>query len=267
MFSWRAEVRPGIWAAFTNVEAGNLALHVGDDPDAVRLRRQLLEQAAGLGPRRFRFMNQVHGAEVAVVGAGAGDNPADAADGADTGAPTADAMVSVGEPLAVMVADCVPIVLVGEGGGAGPVLGVVHAGRPGLAAGVVPAAVTRMRSLGATDLSAWIGPSICGSCYEVPEGMRADVAAIVPAAWCTTAVGTPGLDLPAGVRSQLEAEGVAVEYSGGCTREDEELYSYRRNSHTGRFAGLVWTDDAAGEAAEDAASSGTAAGVAAGPAS
>lgn len=237
-------MRPGVWAAFTDVAAGNLALHVGDDPAAVRRRRELLEQAAGLGSRRFRFMNQVHGNDVAPI---PGGGPALASGQAPADAPTADAMVSTGEPLAVMVADCVPIVLVGERGGpAEPVLGVVHAGRAGLAAGVVPAAVARMRALGAADIGAWIGPSICGNCYEVPEGMRADVAAIVPAASCTTAQGTPGLDLPAGVRSQLEAEGVAVEYSGGCTREDMELYSYRRNSRTGRFAGLVWTG---GEAA------------------
>lgn len=238
MFSWRAEVRPGVWAAFTNVAAGNLALHVGDDPAAVHTRRAALEEAAGLGSRHFRFMNQVHGKDVAVFSgpAPAGQPPA--------AAPTADAMVSAGEPLAVMVADCVPIVLVGEGDAGGPsapVLGVVHAGRPGLAAGVVPAAVARMHALGATTVGAWIGPSICGKCYEVPEDMRADVAALVPAAWCTTSHGTPGLDLPAGVRSQLEAAGVAVEYSGGCTREDAELFSYRRDHHTGRFAGLVWT--------------------------
>jgi copper oxidase (laccase) domain-containing protein len=73
--------------------------------------------------------------------------------------------------------------------------------------------------------------------------MRADVSATVPATWCTTSRGTPGLDLPAGVRSQLEAEGVAVEYSGGCTLEDDKLFSYRRNARTGRFAGLVWTHD------------------------
>lgn len=238
-------MRPGVWAAFTNVAAGNLALHVGDDPAAVHARRAALEEAAGLGSRHFRFMNQIHGNEVAVI---AGPAPADPR---PPGAPTADAMVSVGEPLAVMVADCVPIVLVGEGGAggpSGPVLGVVHAGRPGLAAGVVPAAVAQMDALGATSVSAWIGPSICGKCYEVPEDMRADVAALVPAAWCTTSHGTPGLDLPAGVRSQLEAAGVAVEYSGGCTREDAELFSYRRDHHTGRFAGLVWTAGAGARA-------------------
>lgn len=239
-------MRPGIWVAFTNVAAGNLALHVGDDPAAVRRRRELLEQAAGLSPRSFQFMNQVHGKDVAVVGdaASAGGPDERATDAPTADAPTADAMVSAGWALAVMVADCVPIVLVGEraaDGTATPVFGVVHAGRPGLAAGVVPAAVAQLRAQGATGISAWIGPSICGKCYEVPDSMRAEVAESVPAAWCTTAQGTPGLDLPAGVRSQLEAEGVPVEYSGGCTREDMELYSYRRDNRTGRFAGLVWT--------------------------
>ncbi|KUM37557.1 polyphenol oxidase family protein [Arthrobacter sp. EPSL27] len=235
MFSWRAEVRPGVWVAFTDATAGNLALHVGDDPVAVRHRRAGIEAELGLGSRPFQYMNQVHGNEVAGIGAaGAGVGRTDA--------PTADAMVSLGEPLAVMVADCVPVVLVGERAGEeNPVLAVAHAGRPGVASGVVPAAVARMRGLGATGLSAWIGPSVCGQCYEVPAAMRDDVAARVPAAWCTTSRGTPGLDLPAAVRSQLQDAGVRIEYTGGCTMEDPRLFSYRRDPGTGRFAGLVWT--------------------------
>jgi copper oxidase (laccase) domain-containing protein len=122
------------------------------------------------------------------------------------------------------------------------VLAAVHAGRPGVASGVVPAAVNRMLELGAARLSAWIGPSVCGGCYEVPEDMRDDVAARVPAARCTTSRGTAGLDLPAAVRSQLQDAGVRVEYSGHCTLEDQNLFSYRRDRHTGRFAGLVWMD-------------------------
>lgn len=225
--------------AFTDAAAGNLALHVGDDPGQVGRRRRNVEAALGLGSRRFQYMNQVHGNHVAAIGAGtAGTAGLPAA-----GTPTADAMVSLGEPLAVMVADCVPIVLVGDrAGGEGPVLAVVHAGRPGVASGVVPSAVQRMLELGASGIGAWIGPSVCGRCYEVPEQMRDDVAARVPAARCTTSRGTPGLDLPAAVRSQLEAAGVRVEYSGSCTLEDDTLFSYRRDPDTGRFAGLVWTD-------------------------
>ncbi|WP_307050989.1 polyphenol oxidase family protein [Arthrobacter oryzae] len=245
MFWWRTEVRPGVWVAFTDAGAGNLALHVGDDPADVRRRRELLEAEVGLAAGSFQYMNQVHGNAVAYIGDATDSTAADsiAAGSPTAGGPTADAMVSAGRPLAVMVADCVPVVLAGATSGGQPVLGVAHAGRPGVASGVIPATLARMRAEGAEDIRAWIGPSICGSCYEVPEGMRADVAAAVPATWATTSWGTPGLDLPAGARSQLEANGVTVEYSGPCTLENEDLFSYRGNPDTGRFAGLVWTDE------------------------
>lgn len=229
MFLWKAEVLPGVSVAFTDTRAGNLALHVGDNPDGVRARREELERGAGMVPGSLRFMNQVHGTAVAVMEAG-------------SETPEADAMVSCGVPLAVMVADCIPAVLVGQGA-AGPVLAAVHAGRPGLAAGVIPAAVEQMRALGAAGIQAWLGPSICGACYEVPAALREDVAAAIPATWSTTSWGTPGLDLPAGARSQLQAAGVDIMYSGPCTLENGDLFSYRRNKDTGRFAGLVWSHD------------------------
>jgi YfiH family protein len=141
-----------------------------------------------------------------------------------------------------MVADCIPVLLAGESA-AGPVIAAVHAGRPGIANGVLPAAVDSMQSLGASRIRAWLGPSICGSCYEVPAALRDEVAAVVPAARSTTSWGTPALDLPAGARSQLEGAGVGVEYAGGCTLETKTLYSYRRDRNTGRFAGLVWCHD------------------------
>jgi YfiH family protein len=238
LFSWLGEVRPGTWVAFTDAGAGNLALHVGDDPAEVRRRRALLESASGINPRRFQYMNQVHGNDVLMVEPGAATQ--------DPIVPTADGLVSRGMPLAVMVADCVPVVMVAEPTAVAvslPILAAVHAGRPGLAAGIVPAAIQKMRDAGAADIRAWIGPSICGACYEVPASMRDSVVTAVPAAWSETSWGTPGLDLPAGVRSQLEAEGVTIEYAGECTLENESLYSYRRNRHTGRLAGLVWTHD------------------------
>jgi copper oxidase (laccase) domain-containing protein len=121
------------------------------------------------------------------------------------------------------------------------VLGVAHAGRPGVASGVVAATVGEMRQRRAEGIAAWIGPSICGQCYEVPEDLRAEVAAAVPDTWSVTSWGTPGLDLPAGVRAQLGELGVPVEYTGECTKDSPGLYSYRRQQQTGRFAGLVWT--------------------------
>lgn len=229
MFHWRAEIRPGVSVAFTDTAAGNLALHVGDDPDAVGQRRRDLERAAGIRPDGLRFMDQVHGTAVALM-----DH--------ESAPPEADAMISAGSPLAVMVADCIPVLLAAESAH-GPVLAAVHAGRPGLANGIIPAAVARMEAIGASGIRAWLGPSICGRCYEVPSALQAEVAAAVPATLSTTSWGTPALDLPAGARSQLEGAGIAVEYSGPCTLETESLYSYRRDRNTGRFAGLVWCHD------------------------
>ncbi|MGR0160960.1 polyphenol oxidase family protein [Paenarthrobacter nitroguajacolicus] len=240
MFWWRNEVRPGVSVAFTDAGAGNLALHVGDDPSAVMVRRARLEQVLALGVNapasgQFQYMDQVHGNHVEFIAAhGPG--------------PTADAMVSMAgasppQPLAVMVADCVPVVLVGNDADGNPVIAAAHAGRPGVASAVVPATVAEMRRRGAVHISAWLGPSICGSCYEVPEQLRAEVSVKIPESWSSTSWGTPALDLPAGVRAQLAALSVAVEYSGECTLENDALFSYRRDSRTGRFAGLVWTHE------------------------
>jgi copper oxidase (laccase) domain-containing protein len=121
------------------------------------------------------------------------------------------------------------------------VVAAVHAGRSGMVAGVVPAAVDAMRSAGAGDLHAWVGPYVCGACYEVPEQMRAEASAVVPEAYAETSWGTPALDIGAGVRAQLAAVGVATVDASRCTIEDEDLYSYRRQGQaSGRLAGLVW---------------------------
>jgi polyphenol oxidase len=173
-------------------------------------------------------MHQVHGADVVVI-----DEPWPA------GAPEVDALVtrSRGLVLAVLVADCVPVLLADPAAG---VVAVVHAGRPGLVAGVVPATVAAMRDQGAAQITARLGPSVCGGCYEVPDWMRDEVAAVVPAARATTFLGTPAVDVAAGVAAQLHAAGVGAARVPGCTVEDPALYSYRRDRTTGRFAGLAW---------------------------
>ncbi len=177
-------------------------------------------------------MRQVHGADVVV------------ADDATDAPPTCDALVTTtpGVALLARAADCVPVLL------ADPVAGVVaavHSGRPGLAAGVVPAAVERMRGLGARELTAWVGPHVCGACYEVPAEMREAVAAVVPEARATTSWGTPSLDLGAGVLAQLAHAGVdTVHEVGACTREDHAWPSHRRDGDAAtRFAGLIWMHD------------------------
>ena len=172
-------------------------------------------------------MRQVHGADVHVVEAG-------------TGTPTGDALVTTqpGVVLMVRVADCVPVLLSDPDVG---VVGAVHAGRPGLVAGVVSRTVVAMRSLGASNVRAWVGPHVCGACYEVPEQMRAEVSAVVPEAYAETSWGTPSVDIGVGVTAQLRSEGVEVVDASRCTLEDDDLYSYRRQGQqSGRLAGLVW---------------------------
>ena len=86
-----------------------------------------------------------------------------------------------------------------------------------------------------------LGPAICGRCYEVPAEMRDEVDAALPGSASTTARGTPGLDLRAGLARQLRAAGVAeVVVDPRCTFTDPDLFSHRRGAPTGRFAGLIW---------------------------
>ena len=212
----------------------NLGGAVGDDPGAVRANRELAAKSLGLDPARVVWMNQVHGPDVAVVEEPWGSSEI----------PSVDAIVTArrGLALAVLTADCTPVLL------ADPVAGIVaaaHAGRPGMVAGVVPAAVRAMVELGADParIVARTGPAVCGRCYEVPDAMRAEVAAVEPAAYAETGWGTPAVDVTAGVHAQLERLGVRDrEQSPVCTLESGDHFSYRRDRTTGRLAGYVWLD-------------------------
>ena len=212
----------------------NLGGAVGDDSEAVLTNRELAAKSLGLGPGEVVWMNQVHGADVVVVEGPWRDRPV----------PEVDAIVTVqrGLALAVLTADCVPVLL------ADPVAGVVgaaHAGRPGMIAGVVPATLRAMTDLGAepSRIVARTGPAVCGRCYEVPEAMRAEVAAVEPAAYAETSWGTPAVDVAAGVHAQLGRLGVRDrEQSPVCTLQSRDHFSYRRDRTTGRLAGYVWLD-------------------------
>jgi len=217
---------------FTDTSTGNLAFHVGDDPIKVAANRAGLDaflSAPGCGPVQLQYMNQVHGRDVAAITSAQGSGRA----------PTADAMVSRGAALAVMVADCVPVVLVGDTADGSPVLAVAHAGRPGVQHGVIDATVRHMRAEGALSIEAWLGPSVCGRCYEVPAQLREAVAAVVPEAYATTSWGTPSLDLPAAVRAQLAAHSVTIHTPGPCTLEHPEFFSHRRAVRDGEAEGRL----------------------------
>lgn len=239
----------------------NLGLHVGDDPTLVHARRSALAREVR---RPLVWMDQTHSLEVAVLD---GSTAVTAPPGGDTGSGTTqrehtpatgrapaegewgtlasdgvviDARGWPGAPgAAVMVADCLPVLLADS---SGEVVAAVHAGRIGLAGGILTRAVSLMVSLvGRADrLHAVIGPSVCGRCYEVPDDLRARVASTHPAASAVTSWGTPSLDLPAGAEEELLGLGlVDVRRDGRCTREDPTWHSHRRDPRCGRQAGVV----------------------------
>lgn len=226
------DLGPGVRAAFTTAP-DNLSLELGDDRATVLGRRNAL--AARLGAP-VAYVRQVHGAAVQVC-AGPPQVPGPVAE--------ADALASASDDvaLAVLVADCVPVLLADPAAG---VVAAVHAGRRGLVAGVVAAAVETMVRLGAgpAGIRAVLGPSVCGACYEVPAALRDEVAAAVPGSASTTSWGTPALDLPSGVRSRLAEAGVgSVVDLSACTLTDERWFSHRGSAAQGRpqgrFAGVV----------------------------
>ena len=159
----------------------NLSLSVGDDPGCVLENRRRLAAGFGASPEDFVFARQVHGAGVRVVGA------ADRGSGAfclDDAIADADALVttSPGVVLAILTADCVPIVLHDPVAG---VLACVHAGWRGTVAGVTAAALAAMQALGSrpSDVIAGIGPAIAAARYQVgPDVHQAVTQAFGPAA-------------------------------------------------------------------------------------
>ena len=231
MYSHRSSTGP-VDLAFTDRYDGvsavpydslNLALVSDDDPEARRRNVALLLDDFAPGAV-LADMEQVHGSTVVQAG-----GPRE----------KCDALVSDRADLVLMVrvADCVPVLLADPHGG---VIGAAHAGRKGLADGVVTACVEQMRQVGAQQISAWVGPHICGRCYEVPADLRDEVAAVEPVAASTTSWGTAALDIGAGVVAQLERLGVEVQDESRCTLESPDLYSHRRDgASAGRFAGVI----------------------------
>ena len=214
----------------------NLGWSGGDEPEAMAENHRLLmdDFAPGDGVERLAELGQVHGNEVVVVGPeGPGHDVHGHLHGIGDGLVTAEPGIT----LSVRAADCAPVLFADAEAG---VIGACHCGRPGVVAGIVPATLTAMRALGASEITAWVGPHVCGRCYEVPQEMQDLVAAAEPAMRATTSWGTPSLDVGAGVRAQLEREGVEVVDRSRCTIESPDLFSYRREGKlSGRQAGVI----------------------------
>jgi len=198
----------------------NLGTHVSDDLPTVLSNRALL--AEEVGP--IQYMSQVHGNRVVVIEEVTDEDP------------TADALVTgiPGVSLAVQVADCIPLLL-----HSAESVAAVHVGRKGLVNGVALAALEAMRDMCSSEITAIIGPSICGNCYEVSQEIYDEVVTLHPVATSRTPRGTPALDLPAALRAVLESQSISIIDESHCTLENDDLYSYRRDGVTGRQAGII----------------------------
>jgi len=233
----------GVRAAFTLRTGGvsraaydsfNLGAHLGDAPLAVAQNRSVLQQQLSL-PREPLWLEQVHGIDI--VDADRSEpqpqpQPPPRGDGAITR--------QCGPVLAVLVADCLPVLFAARDGSA---VAVAHAGWRGLAAGVLEAAVTAMAGCG--PLQAWLGPAIGPAHFEVGEEVRAAFVAPDPqaaAAFAGNARGRWQCDLQALARARLRALGIdSLHGEAACTyAQPQRFYSYRRDGVTGRMAALIW---------------------------
>lgn len=239
-------------AAFTTRRGGvsggpfaslNLGVERGDDPDAVRANRARVCEALGLDPAGVRMLHQVHGVTVRRTG----DGDRGRFLGELRGWPEGDALVSEapGEAVAVLGADCLPVLLWRRDR---PAVAAAHAGWRGLVAGVLEEAVAALGE--PALLGAAIGPGIGPCCYPVSSEVRERFASRFGEA----VVSPPAVDLAAAARVALEGAGVpgsAIQGLEACTSCDaDRFYSFRRDGEgSGRQGGLVWPVDPAGTGA------------------
>lgn len=223
---------------------GPLNLGRTDVDDIAFVRENFARVGDELGVRTFITVAQVHGPDVVVVDRASvmewGPDQHLGSEATAIPLRRADALVTTEREVAlcIRVADCLPVLFADPARG---VIGAAHAGRVGLAAGVLSRTVDALRDLGAQDIRAWLGPHICGACYEVPRAMRAEISALLPGAWAETSWGTPALDLGSAAEQQLGELGCTVERRDRCTRTHLDLHSHRRDgAGAGRLGALVW---------------------------
>lgn len=233
-------LRQGAGTSQPPFDTFNLGSRCGDDPEAVRRNRDALLRAGGL-PSAPHWLQQVHGTQVARVDT---DAPREE--------PEADASVTdvPGAVLAILTADCLPVVFADKSGGE---VAAAHAGWRGLAAGVLENTIAAMRSDSA-QLIAWLGPAAGPDAYEVGEEVRSAFVDADPrpaSAFRDTRPGHWHVDLYALARMRLADAGIAPgDIHGGslCTISDpQRFYSHRRSTvqehgRTGRMATLVWME-------------------------
>ena len=207
--------------------SNNLALHVEDEASNVYKNRQQLVELMRI-PAEPVWLNQTHSTHCIIVEE---DSNRDA-----------DAAITRGanQPLVIMTADCLPILLCSE---TGDEIAAIHAGWRGLCQGIVENTLNKMTNK-PESLIAWVGPAICGSCYEIGNEVFEAFTTKNP----ETQVGFQAkadkwlANLPLIAQISLNALGInKVFQSNLCTFEQEDLFfSYRKRPQTGRIATLIW---------------------------
>lgn len=199
-----------------------------DQSEIVEINRARVAEAMGVGMNALFTVNQIHSAEVVTLTPG--DDPATISDR------RADALVTniPGQAIAVLTADCQPILLADAKAG---VIGAAHAGWKGALNGVIEATVAAMQDLGALHITAVIGPTISQRAYEVGEDFMNDFL-IEDHAYSRFFAGGPNgrpmFDLPAFGLMRLREAGVNAFWNRHCTYSDpDRFFSYRRATHEG----------------------------------
>ena len=181
--------------------------------------------------RPWTLLDQVHGDGVVVV---------DAA-GAQSGTRADAAVTSVVDvPLAIRVADCVPVAFLGD-----RCVGVAHAGWRGLRAGILERTVEAMKRLdGITPVIAVVGPHIGACCYEFGDADLDDLADLFGSSIrSTTTAGRPALDLSSALSGILVGAGIPMIHDGACTSCDDRYWSFRASATARRQAMVAWTEE------------------------
>ena len=214
-------------------DAFNLGLRSGEDAGIVRVNRDLLGRAFAL-PSAPRWLQQVHGGRSLRLTAEVLDGESEA-DAAFTS--------QAGVVLAILTADCLPILVCADDGSE---VAVIHAGWRGLAAGVIESCVCRLRTP-PKKLLAWLGPAIGAASYEVGDDVRDIFVAHAEAGGSAFVATRPGhwrCDLYTLVRQRLNTLGISAIHGGSFdTFADARFYSYRRDgARSGRFASLIWIE-------------------------
>lgn len=207
--------------------SNNLGLHVGDNATHVQSNRENLVKKFAL-PGEPEWLEQTHTNHCVIVE----EDPQRHADASITRSTT--------HALAIMTADCLPIILCNN---AGTEIAAIHAGWRGLLNGIVENTLNKMQSKPETCM-AWIGPAICQRCYETGLEVQEAYTNRYPFTKDAFHIRGPSLhaDLPKLAELILQASGITAVYqSNACTFElENEFYSYRREAKTGRMATLIW---------------------------